>query len=188
MNEESQVRGCCNITFICTPTRKQCVSVLGRFTETRRALSAFCASLLLAIDSVMSSALCPLAVGVSSSSTLQKLWSLGVACIPLCNKFIEQIERIEVACDIKVGYGLFCFYLRNYNRRSCSKHLAVTTPSTTAVDSSAQATGGLGITFIVIVLCLVVLPDVAAILRALFLRGRCAGKGGGTNEGLEGRG
>ena len=24
MDEESQVRGCCNITFICTPTRKQC--------------------------------------------------------------------------------------------------------------------------------------------------------------------
>ena len=24
MNEESQVGGCCNITFICTPTRKQC--------------------------------------------------------------------------------------------------------------------------------------------------------------------
>ena len=25
MNEESQVRGCYNITFVCTPTRKQCV-------------------------------------------------------------------------------------------------------------------------------------------------------------------
>ena len=24
MNEESQLRGCHNITFICTPTRKQC--------------------------------------------------------------------------------------------------------------------------------------------------------------------
>jgi len=24
MDEESQVRGCYNITFICTPTRKQC--------------------------------------------------------------------------------------------------------------------------------------------------------------------
>ena len=23
--EESEVRGCCNITFICTPTRKQCL-------------------------------------------------------------------------------------------------------------------------------------------------------------------
>ena len=30
MNEESQVRGCYNITFICTPTRKQCMGSWGK--------------------------------------------------------------------------------------------------------------------------------------------------------------
>ena len=37
---------------------------------------------------------------------------------------------------------------------------------------SAKATGGLGIIFIVIVLCLIVLPDLIAIVRALHSRGR----------------
>ena len=30
MNEESQVRGCYNITFICTPTNQETVSVLEK--------------------------------------------------------------------------------------------------------------------------------------------------------------
>ena len=30
VNEESQVRGCCNITFICTPTNQETVSVLEK--------------------------------------------------------------------------------------------------------------------------------------------------------------
>ena len=36
MNEESQVRGCYNITFICTPTRKQCKCPLNEHTNTGR--------------------------------------------------------------------------------------------------------------------------------------------------------
>ena len=30
MNEEPQARGCCNITFICTPTNQETVSVVEK--------------------------------------------------------------------------------------------------------------------------------------------------------------